>query len=447
MIATLKQLIQAMVKHGATRIYAKQMSPNDNSKNQIYLATNYSALNFIPHGTWQQDDSQIPRVSKRTRLKAKLDFHWIGADRKHRAPGAQLILYPKYPEIRLSGILRNCPSSPKDLVNSRTPERLLLLGACPNRELLGYVAGPQEPLARDFAEKFAWPAPAVLAEIATAELQPSRIGLLKQLGKIHGRAWHDSVRLKKGKVERYDAQNGGGYTLEAALGISPNGLPFPDFLGWEIKQYGVTDFRSNKALSPITLMTPEPTGGLYKEQGVEVFLRKYGYAALSGQPDRINFGGIYRCGEGFHHRTGLELALDGYDASKRTITDFKSGSMALIDKKGNAAASWSLTSLMEHWVRKHAHAAFIPSLKRFAPHPQYSFGSQVLLCEEADFELLLSSIATGLVCYDPSTKLLHETAQQKKSTKRRNQFRVKFSDLQQLYKHSEWIDIKIHHAQ
>jgi len=33
----------------------------------------------------------------------------------------------------------------------------------------------------------------------------------------------------------------GGYTLEAELGIIPNGKAEPDYLGYEVKQYSVTN--------------------------------------------------------------------------------------------------------------------------------------------------------------------------------------------------------------
>jgi hypothetical protein len=36
----------------------------------------------------------------------------------------------------------------------------------------------------------------------------------------------------------------GGYTLEAELGITPNGYSEPDFMGWEVKQFGVTKFEN-----------------------------------------------------------------------------------------------------------------------------------------------------------------------------------------------------------
>ncbi len=71
----------------------------------------------------------------------------------------------------------------------------------------------------------------------------------------------------------------------------------------------------------------------------------------------------------------------------------------------------------------------------------------MLLCEEADFKLLLYAIAAELMYYDPGIKLVHKTEQKKKSTKRRNQFRVKFSDLKQLYKRTELVGIRVHCAQ
>jgi hypothetical protein len=40
-------------------------------------------------------------------------------------------------------------------------------------------------------------------------------------------------------------------------------------------------------------MTPEPTDGLYKSEGVEKFLREYGYTDKKGRDDRMNFGGVH----------------------------------------------------------------------------------------------------------------------------------------------------------
>ena len=53
---------------------------------------------------------------------------------------------------------------------------------------------------------------------------------------IHELGWIESKRLNSdGKAISYRAPNGGGYTLEAELGIVPNGVSEPDYLGWEVK--------------------------------------------------------------------------------------------------------------------------------------------------------------------------------------------------------------------
>jgi len=44
----------------------------------------------------------------------------------------------------------------------------------------------------------------------------------------------------------------------------------PDFLGWEVKQFAVEDFERIESAKPITVMTPEPDGGFYKDADVEV---------------------------------------------------------------------------------------------------------------------------------------------------------------------------------
>lgn len=50
----------------------------------------------------------------------------------------------------------------------------------------------------------------------------------------------------------------------------------PDFRGWEVKQHSVTNFPRADSGTAITLMTPEPTDGFYKDRGVEAFIRWFG---------------------------------------------------------------------------------------------------------------------------------------------------------------------------
>ena len=99
----LNNLKKLFADNGSTEIYVKSLAANDNSKNQVYFGGNFEIINVLPitsietveAGDW-----------KRERFKAKLDFAWLNDEgEKSVAPHAQLILYPKYPEVRFSGFL------------------------------------------------------------------------------------------------------------------------------------------------------------------------------------------------------------------------------------------------------------------------------------------------------------------------------------------------------
>lgn len=426
---------------GATRIYAKKLAPNDNSKNQIYLGGDFSVLNVIPHGEIYSDDEDRAG-SKRERAKARVSFFWVSESARFRAPDTNLILYPKYPEVRMSGFLRGCEAPPSSLMASREPGRILVLGVTAEREVLGYAAAAGEPVAQEI-EAGAWEQLGVLMELpAQAGLKASsKELLLAELKRIHQQHWIMSQKLgRDGAKEAYAARNGGGYTLEAELGIAPNGYAEPDFLGWEVKQYSVRDFRRFLPRSPVTLMTPEPTGGVYQEKGVTEFLRRFGYADKSGRPDRINFGGVYTCARGFHAGTKLKLTLNGYDAGAGKITDLDGG-ISLIDPSGEVAAHWSFKGVMQHWNRKHAQAAYVPSLFR-TPPPQYCYGPRVLLCERTDFLLFLKAFANGTVYLDPAIKMENASGASPE-IKRRSQFRTRHQSLGVCYHQSEIVEIEV----
>src|SRR5690606_26890966 len=142
--------------------------------------------------------------------------------------------------------------------------------------------------------------------------------LLAELKRVHELGWILSKRLDKmGNILPCNSSNCGGYTLEAELGVTPNGFSEPDFLGWEVKQFTVKNF-SNINSAVITLMTPEPTGGIYVTEGIESFIRRYGYDDVSGKHDRLNFGGqFYLNRRGL--RTGLTLKLFGFNIEERKI--------------------------------------------------------------------------------------------------------------------------------
>lgn len=233
-----------------------------------------------------------------------------------------------------------------------------------------------------------------------------------------------------------EAPNCGGYTLEAELGITPNGYSEPDFLGWEVKQFGVTNFLKISS-AVITLMTPEPTDGIYKTKGAEYFIKKYGYADKAGKEDRMNFGGVHKTGVR-HQLTNLEMQLIGFDVESGKIRS-TNGRIALVDKKDNEAASWSFSSMLLHWNRKHNQACYVPSLSETGDARQYKYGNKIILGTGTDFQLFLAQMANGNIYYDPGIKM--ESVSTKPKIKKRSQFRIKSQHLLSLYKDNEILDI------
>lgn len=437
MIDTLEKLISAMRGLGVERLYAKKLSPNDNSKNQIYLGGDFSVLNVIPYGNVRTDDN-IAYGSVRQRAKAAVDLYWLSETGTERARDAQLILYPKYPEVRLSGILKGCKTAPSEILRNRDEGRVLFLGVTAGTTILAFAINAESLLARAFSSLRDLRDVGVFVEIPTTRGQiNSKDRLLSVLEAIYQKNWIYSKKLgRDGLAEAYSARNGGGYTLEAELGISPNGFSEPDYLGWEIKQFGVKDFIKFRAKSAVTLMTPEPNGGIYRDQGLNEFMERYAYDDKSGTVGRRNFGGIYACNRDINKNTGLRLRLAGYDPLKSKITDLNGG-IELVDRNEVVAASWKFSSVIEHWNRKHAQAAYVPSLFK-SPPPFYRFGPQILLCERTDLTLFLQAVSAGIVYYDPAIKI-EKNDGSPDTAKKRSQFRIKHADVIKMYQHHEII--------
>jgi len=224
--------------------------------------------------------------------------------------------------------------------------------------------------------------------------------------------------------------------LEAELGITPNGRSEPDFLGWEVKQFGVSSFKSINN-SVLTLMTPEPNGGIYVSNGIMKFIENYGYPDKSGKLDRMNFGGIHKCNQR-HHLTGLTLHLDGFDSASGKIRN-TNGKITLRDDSGNDASTWSFVSLLQHWNRKHNQACYVPSLSQTINGRNYAYADTVLLGSGTDFELFLREMSSGNLYYDPGIKVEHING--KRKIKKRSQFRIKSKFLGHLYHQTEIIPL------
>ena len=433
----LSQLKTAFKKHGCQKIYAKVLSPNDNSKNQVYLSGSFDILNIFPISEINSDSSGD---WKRDRFKASVDFSWIRNDGNlYPAPKSQLILYPKYPEVRFSGFLARCENPPSDLMTIREAGRVLFLSSNNQGKIIGYVTSPDSILASEFNTLNIEELHGVFKVISVSkQVANNKSELLAELIRIHNLGWINSKKLdNKGNVQVCKSSNCGGYTLEAELGITPNGYSEPDFLGWEIKQYGVKKFTLLNS-SVITLMTPEPNGGIYKESGVEPFLRIYGYEDQLGRSDRINFGGVHRVGEK-HKRTSLTMKLIGFDEESGKIRN-TDGKIALLDAEDKETASWSFSALMKHWNKKHNQACYVPSLSETKPARKYKYGNEILLGIGTDFQFFLKEMAKGNIYYDPGIKM--ESASKSPKIKRRSQFRVKSGNLKNLYKSNEIVKLE-----
>ncbi len=431
---TLAAVTAQFLDLGVRRLYVKPLAENDNSKNQIYLGGgDWAVLNALPARRWLDP---VP-VTHGFIVKAEMEFSWIDGH-GHAVPveAARLILYPQYPEIRLSGFLRGAPGAPA-FMGQRLPGRVLLFGVTADARVYAFASRAEDSVTGEIVALPRTRAAGALWEIPLDDRRDQRRRLLDELHRVHLRGWLDPVRLAAdGELLPCRGPNCGGYTLEAALGVPMNSLAEPDLLGYEVKQHQVTAF-DRVEVGILTLMTPEPTAGFYRTAGVEAFIRRFGAPDARGREDRLNFGGIHRYGVR-SVRTGLTLRVPGWNVTDGRLVD-PTGGLALIADDGEPAAIWPFPRLIEHWQRKHLHAVYVPSLRRLVPLVQYSYGDRVRLGERTDFGLFMNALLDGLVYYDPGIKLEHATGGHP-AIKRRSQFRIRSAELPRLYATMENVD-------
>ena len=399
----LLEVIDLMRKIGAKRMYYKPLAPNDNSKNQIYVGGNLASASIFK---FDNNEIEYQGEGRRQRAKAKIPFYWMSSDGELTiAKQSKLIMYPQYPEVRFSGFLQGCKNAPSCL-SGREEGRILLLGVTDDFTV-GYVIQHDNPIKQGLLL-----APSIQTSSAFNRLDVNlthRSPIREGLATIIHSGPHKPCILKKtnGVVseEHYSISNNNvaGYTMEAKLGILPNGDAKPDYDGYEVK----TLLRTN-----ITLMTPEPNGGIYKEKGLSFFLKKYGYCDDKGE---YRLSKRHKVGVR-HPDTGLTLTLnfgDFHPIERRF--DF-GGSISLMDDEGMVAASWNLDRMISHWLTKHSSTVIIRAKKA---HGEVSFMPEVIFCHGPDPVGLIDGFAQGMICWDPGLK----------ESKRRNQFRITLNNL------------------
>jgi hypothetical protein len=453
---SLKSLIAEFAELGVVRVLVKELAPNDNSKNQIYIGRGFETLNLIPVKNVAPKEPR--KNEKPVNFKAKLDWTWLSVRKRFVAPRAQLILYPAYPEVRISGFLDECdldePTSA--LMSARTAGRVLFIGVADRTKIYAHAAGRGSRVVSDWKllkkntsdwridwhDVRSWklnevpllegPGGFFRFELIDKKLTAGCIrAVLKKLQCIHRAGWHDAKRLEpSGQTVVARGKNAGGNTLECLFGIPSNPSKEPDYQGWELKNL---DAQSDR----LTLTTPEPKSGYYKEQGVVAFVEKFGYPDEK-KKNRRNFASPHLFSQ-LNEKTKLTLSVDGYSVRKKKITNHDGG-IVLKTRRGTIAAKWNFSDLMFDWNRKHSRVVVVPSSSALFDGRKYNFLQNVAIAERSDFLRFLQSLTTKKVYFDPGTNVIYSRGRRAKPH-RRNQFRAKPKDLDKLYRVFRWVNI------
>ena len=424
---------------GCKNLYVKELAWNHDSKRQIYLTTDLSAFNIFPN-KMELNPEMHPGIKSTQKKKPKnsdrifghLNFFWLTPDStRDEAKHAKLIFYPQYPEVRLSGFLKGTKSIPSKFLREKSGEtytnRLLFLGTDKEENTFGFLAVSCTGLRKELRAEANYELDAAINRIEIRKGKSAEQRLISKLRSIHQAGWHKGVRLRKGVRIPCNASNAVGYTLEALLGIEPNGKNAPDYEGYEVKALTVSDF-SKPTNKVVTVFTPEPDVGIYVRNFLE-FMKEYGYDDLRGRPDRKNFGGIHRVGKR-HDRTKLLLQLAGFKIATKDKYD-TDGQLELVDEAKKLAAGWTFSKLVDGWKNKHEKAVYVPALKKISKG-EFKFSNKIKICYGADFLCVLNSLFRGDLYLDPGVKVEHWSSKKKK-TKKRNQFRAKASVMPTLY--------------
>lgn len=425
---SLNELKNILRRKGAVEFLYKRLSDNDNSKQQIYLGGSYEALQELPYGSIIAEQG-----TKRPTFKASINLSWLSDDGIIApAPNAKLILYPKYPEVRLSGFLSGAVNAPREYLQPKSKEerggsydgRILILCVI-DQQIIAYLAAPRSPISAELQNKTNWSDKGIFCKELLEE--DSRSTLLQMLRSAYLSNPNVLQRLfPDGTIRSYESRNAAGYTLESKFGIIPNGNAEPDFKGWELKCSKDT---------VVTLMTPQPDGGIYHQLGNKEFVLRYGHPTSDGS---MYFTGPYRYTSNLKFGVDRRLVITGYDPDIHKITD-ATGGIILLENDENIA-SWSFSRILTHWSNKHNKACYVRYKKagiNEEGRKQIWFLPDVFLCEGTSPIFLLDAVVNNLVFLDPGSKVSSTGF-----SKARNQFRVRLEELQHLYNTTEAVDLE-----
>lgn len=430
-IASIEQLQTLLRGHGVRTAYVKHLSPRqDNDKNQIYLGGGLDGVtNLFPARI--EVRSASASIAKRKssagkpKLEALLDYAWLGDDgSRHPAPNTRIIDYFQYPEVRMSGFLTDCERGPDALRRRLLAEfgrRVLVMGTAADGQVLGLVLTERDdPLVNTFPELPLAGARGVLRILTVdgdAGSDPAEL-LRQELAAIVRGGWHYSRINRGGNIVPFAGAQGGGYTLEALLGVAANGNKAPDKHGFEIKSFSG---------DRISLMTPTPDLGFQGLHSFREFMARFGHPAVKNDGS-LRFTGLHKSGL-VNPKSGLELIVRGYDRAEDAFSDAAEVAVELRHHETRElAAAWSLEKLANCWNAKHANALYISfeSQPDAAGMAQYRYSPSWVQGRGTDVWRLLRAIDRGIVFYDPADTIYADGR-----TKVRPQWRVNARRLQE----------------
>ena len=423
---SLSALSDILRKHGVHDAIIKPLSKNHNDKNQVYSGSDFKPLTPFFEVSFQERSACISTKKGGTLKGSSImeatfnEFHWLNrSEEEVRARNVKLIIYPQYPEARLSGF---------QTVDNTMPESMSVEFTKANPDCIRYLVMGRRGQGDVLALMILNPAQGLIDEIKKLpNAEKSRVwkylaldttssDRLENLLSLAAKTDHKGCRLNtEGLAIPFNGTQVCGYTLEQACGILPNSDKNGDFEGIELKAH---------TQRKVTLFTPEPDMGDYADN-FDQFMKTYGYQDANGN---YRLTGIHKVGT-ISKKSGLLMKIENYDPS-RPVAAQSNIYAALLDEKNKLAAGWSLERLLNCWGAKHNEVVYVPASRTDATDTddiregykyRVSFDNKILWCRKTSVDRLFQAIHSGVIFLDPAPKL---NISDKSQSKRRSQWRV-----------------------
>lgn len=462
-ISSTDDVFTTLRAHGCECAVIKRLAKNNNDKNQVYIHKSIGVFNSM-FSLKFNDRDESSSVSKRASKPGKkipeavfTKFSWVANDSSlHEVKSCKAILYAQYPETRLSGFQTIQNEMPRSMSIEFTkikgiPARYLAIGATKTGDAVAMmIVGPSVQFEDEFNELENAVSSGIIKSSALGKADNRTQDLIVLLkDRVAGQTLLGCRLDKEGNTIPFTGTQVCGYTLEHALDIKPNADKNGDIFGIELKAI---------SQKKVTLFTPEPDGGLYKESFPD-FMKKYGY--LKGV-DEYRFTGIHRANTR-NEKSGLTLKIlflnkgkakdeyfeAEYDPSESIDKQSRNLRVSLVDDDGFEAATWSFERLLNSWGVKHNETVYYPVKKIVNKNPNdidkgykflVEFDSKALWCQKTEISKLFNAIYDGTIILDPAPKYVESNP---KLNKRRSQWRINdiYRDSVKLYDEVELIEL------